>query len=373
MGKNIAVFGIYRGYQAVEEGVERLREHGFRNTDISVLLPENLGSKDLAHEKSTKAPEGAAAGAGSGAVIGGALGWLVGIGMLSIPGLGPFIAAGPIMGLLAGVGAGGAVGGVVGALIGMGIPEYEAKRYEGRLRRGGILVSVHCDDSQWAKLAKQVLEDTGAEDISSTPESKADYGSSSKPVARSSAAEARAIRVRRNPPVPPQRTDRIAISRDHPLARVGNLRVAEVMTPNAHTVDVSASLSEASAQMRNLGVGFLCVRSGDEIVGILTDRDITVRATAEGYDPSAATVRDAMTEDYVCCFEDQQVIEAASLMEERGVRRLPVLNRDSQLSGILSVDDIAARSGDDTLAGKILSGGMIARDRMAPEHRARRA
>ena len=94
MGKNIAVFGIYRGYQTVEEGVERLREHGFRNTDISVLLPENTGSKDLAHEKSTKAPEGAAAGAGSGAVIGGALGWLAGIGMLSIPGLGPFIAAG---------------------------------------------------------------------------------------------------------------------------------------------------------------------------------------------------------------------------------------------------------------------------------------
>jgi CBS domain-containing protein len=254
----------------------------------------------------------------------------------------------------------------------MGIPEYEAKRYEGRLRRGGILMSVHCDDSQWAKLAEEILENTGAEDISRTSERRADYATGDRPAPRSPAADGKPGRARPKPLAPRPRTNQIAISRDHPLARVGNLSVADVMTPNVQTVNVNALLSEASAQMRNLDVGFLCVRSGDEIVGILTDRDITVRATAEGHDPSAATVRDAMTDDYVCCHEDQQVIEAAGLMEEHGVRRLPVLNRDNRLVGVLSVDDIAARSGDDTLAGKILSGGMIARKAAESEHRIRR-
>jgi hypothetical protein len=143
-----------------------------------------LGSKDLGTEKATKAPEGAAAGAGSGAVIGGALGWLVGIGSLAIPGLGPFIAAGPILAALAGLGVGGAVGGFVGALVGMGIPEYEAKRYEGRIKKGGILVSIHCDDSEWVKKAKETLKVTGAEDISSTGEAGADYAKSDRPMTR---------------------------------------------------------------------------------------------------------------------------------------------------------------------------------------------
>src|SRR5262245_18068406 len=131
-GKNTAVFGIYRTRAGVERAVDELRSTGFRNTDISVLFPENVGTKDFAHEKHTKAPEGAATGAGTGAVVGGTLGWLAGIGALAIPGLGPFIAAGPIMAALAGVGVGGAIGGITGALVGMGIPEYEAKRYEGR-------------------------------------------------------------------------------------------------------------------------------------------------------------------------------------------------------------------------------------------------
>src|ERR1700704_4215280 len=126
-GKNTAVFGIYRDRTSVENAVDILRQENFRNTDISVLFPENQGTKDFAHEKNTKAPEGAATGAGSGAVIGGTLGWLTGIGALAIPGLGPFIAAGPIMGLLSGVGVGGTVGGMAGALIGAGMPEYEAK------------------------------------------------------------------------------------------------------------------------------------------------------------------------------------------------------------------------------------------------------
>lgn len=181
-GKNTAVFGIYSNYAGVESAVDALKAAGFRNTDISVLFPENVGTKDFAHEKGTKAPEGATTGAGTGAVLGGALGWLAGIGALAIPGVGPFIAAGPIMGALAGVGVGGAIGGIAGALIGMGIPEYEAKRYEGRIREGGILLSVHSDNSDWTKRAKQILEQTGAQDVSSTGEASADFAKSDRPM-----------------------------------------------------------------------------------------------------------------------------------------------------------------------------------------------
>jgi hypothetical protein len=183
-GKNTAVFGIYPTYQSVEGAVDALRSEGFRNTDVSVLFPENVGTKDFAHEKGTKAPEGAATGAGTGAVVGGALGWLAGIGALAIPGIGPFIAAGPIMAALAGVGVGGAVGGIAGTLIGMGIPEYEAKRYEGRVKEGGILLSVHCDSSDWTKKAKDILERTGAQDVSSTGEARADFQKTDKPMRR---------------------------------------------------------------------------------------------------------------------------------------------------------------------------------------------
>ncbi|MDP8981671.1 MAG: DUF3341 domain-containing protein [Acidobacteriota bacterium] len=184
-GKNTSVFGIYPDRMSVENGVDALKMDGFRNTDISVLLPDNVGTKDFAHEKNTKAPEGAATGAGSGAVIGGTLGWLAGIGALAIPGLGPFIAAGPIMGMLAGLGAGGAVGGIVGSLVGLGIPEYEAKRYEGRIKDGGILLSVHCDKSDWVKKAEEVLKRTGAQDIASSGEASADYAKSDRPAPRS--------------------------------------------------------------------------------------------------------------------------------------------------------------------------------------------
>jgi hypothetical protein len=178
-GKNTAVFGIYPNRTSVESAVDALKAEGFRNTDISVLFPEKTGTKDFAHEKSTKAPEGATTGAGTGAVLGGGLGWLAGIGALAIPGLGPFIAAGPIMAALAGAGVGGAVGGLTGALIGMGIPEYEAKRYEGRVKDGGILLSVHSDDSQWTKKAKEILERTGAEDVSSSGEASSEQADKS--------------------------------------------------------------------------------------------------------------------------------------------------------------------------------------------------
>jgi hypothetical protein len=173
-GKNTAVFGIYPSYAGVENAVDVLRTAGFRNEDISALFPEGAGTKQFAHEKNTKAPEGATAGAGTGVVLGGAMGWLLGIGAIAIPGLGPFIAAGPIMAALAGAGVGGAVGGITGALVGMGIPEYEAKRYEGRVKDGGILLSVHSDNSDWTKRAKEILKRTGAQDISSTGEAGSD-------------------------------------------------------------------------------------------------------------------------------------------------------------------------------------------------------
>src|SRR6202048_5523657 len=151
-GANTAVFGIYPTRAHAEEAVDALRQAGFRNTDISVLFPDNQGSKDFAHEKNTKAPEGAAAGAGTGAVIGGALGWLAGIGSLAIPGVGPLIAAGPIMAALSGAAAGGAVGTLAGALVGLGIPEYEAKQDEGKVKNGNILISVHTEDSKERKV-----------------------------------------------------------------------------------------------------------------------------------------------------------------------------------------------------------------------------
>jgi hypothetical protein len=187
-GKNTAVFGIYPDRLAVEEAVDHLRTAGFRNTDISVLFPDNQGTKDFAHEKNTKAPEGVTTGVVAGGITGGVLGWLTGIGALAIPGLGPFIAAGPIVAALAGAGAVGTLGGIVGALAGMGIPEYEAKRYEGRIREGGVLLSVHCDNSDWIKRAKDVLAHTGAQDIASAGEKSGDFANTDRPMPRTRTA-----------------------------------------------------------------------------------------------------------------------------------------------------------------------------------------
>jgi hypothetical protein len=172
-GKNTAVFGIYPTAEHAERAVDALITAGYASPDISVLLPDTSSTKEFAHVKETKAPEGTAAGVTTGGVIGGTLGVLAGIGALAIPGVGPLIAAGPIMAGLAGLGVGGAVGGFVGALVGMGIPEYEAKRYEGRVKDGGTLLSVHCDSSAQVGRAKDVLKSTGAEDIASTGESAA--------------------------------------------------------------------------------------------------------------------------------------------------------------------------------------------------------
>jgi hypothetical protein len=165
-----AVFGIAKTEDQAVSIANQLKGAGFSESDISVLFPDKTGTRDFAHEHHTKAPEGAATGAGTGAVLGGALGWMVGIGALAIPGLGPFIAAGPVMAALAGLGAGAAAGGVTGAFVGMGIPELEAKQYEGKIRGGNILMSVHAVDGEEVSRAKEIFKNSGASDISYTGE-----------------------------------------------------------------------------------------------------------------------------------------------------------------------------------------------------------
>ena len=180
--KKVAVFGIYSSRGAVDHATEALAEAGFPASDVSVLISKSLaGPSDMGTEAATKAPEGTVAGVTTGGAIGGALGVLAGAGLLAIPGLGPVLAAGPIMAGLAGLGVGGAVGGLTGALVGMGIPEFEAKRYEGRLQQGGILLSVHCDTAGEIARAKEVVVATGAEHVSSSKESTVD--TAGRPVA----------------------------------------------------------------------------------------------------------------------------------------------------------------------------------------------
>jgi len=182
---NTSVYGIFRDPATAQDCVDALRAKGFRSTDISVLYPENEGTKDFAHQKSTKAPEGAVAGGSSGALIGAGLGWLVGAGTLFVPGLEHFAAAGPIVATMSGLGAGISLGGLLGALAGATVPEYEAKRFEGRIRRGGILLSVHCDNSEWTKMALNVVRASGGSDISTAHEARADFARSVKPMPRS--------------------------------------------------------------------------------------------------------------------------------------------------------------------------------------------
>ncbi len=170
--KHVSTFGIFKSRSSLETAVSELKAAGFDSSDISVLMANQSDTHEFAHEKNTKAPEGAAAGAGTGAVLGGTLGWLAGVGALAIPGVGPLVAAGPIMAALAGAGVGGAVGSISGAVIGFGIPEYEAKRYEGAVKEGGTLLSVHCSTSDEITRAKELLERCGAIDIASSSEAK---------------------------------------------------------------------------------------------------------------------------------------------------------------------------------------------------------
>ncbi len=170
MTSTSAVFGILPTEASAIEATNALKSAGFPASDISALFPDKSGSKEFAHEQHTKAPEGAAAGAGLGGVVGGGLGWMAGIGALAIPGVGPLIAAGPIMAALSGAAAGAALGGLTGTLIGLGIPEIEAKRYETKVKDGNILLSVHAESSDEINRATEILEDAGAEDISYTEE-----------------------------------------------------------------------------------------------------------------------------------------------------------------------------------------------------------
>ena len=182
--KNRAAFGIYPDRPAVEEAITQFLRAGFRKADLSALFPENPGSKDFGHEKSTKLPEGATVGGFAGGIVGGILGWLIAEGWLTIPALSSLVAAGPILAILAGGGALGAVGGFIGALIGLAIPEYEAIRFAGRIREGGVLVSVHCDNGHWVNRAKAILDDSGAQDVAVCREKEGDFGNFDKPMPR---------------------------------------------------------------------------------------------------------------------------------------------------------------------------------------------
>lgn len=182
--KNHSVFGVYQDRPSVEEAMDTLYAAGFRRADVSALFQENHGTKDFAHQKSTKAPEGAVIGGIVGGIIGAVVGWLTSAGLLAIPDLGLLVAAGPIVSALASAGAVGALGGIIGGLAGLRVPEYEAKRFVGRIKRGGVLMSVHCDNDDWVKRARNLLEQTGAEDIGWAGESTADFQVSDKPMLR---------------------------------------------------------------------------------------------------------------------------------------------------------------------------------------------
>lgn len=185
--KNISLFGIFANEHDISDCVDDLRGAGFRNTDVSILHSENAGNKDLAHVKKTKAPEGTALGVILGAIAGGILGWFAGMGAINLPALIPFATAGPLISVLSGIGVGAVFAGIVGALTGYGIPEYEARRYRGRVRRGGVLLSVHCDSKDWEKAAKQILKRNGAQDVASTAEARADFGATRIPRSRTPA------------------------------------------------------------------------------------------------------------------------------------------------------------------------------------------
>jgi CBS domain-containing protein len=260
--------------------------------------------------------------------------------------------------MLAGIGAGGAAGGMLGGLIGMGIPEYEAKRYEGRLRKGGILLSVHSDDSEWAKKAQLVLEQTGAEDISRTSESKADFAQGTKPIPRQTTTytepEDRPLRpavthsaVVENPA--PLRTPSTALRTEST-----GLRARDVRSKSIELVDANVSLSEAADRMRAADVGFLPVQEAGRIVGVVTDRDITIRGTAAGFDPRTTAVSTVMTADYASCLEDDTVEDVGRVLQDNQLKRVMVLNAQRTLVGVISLGDIANRVGDENLASDVL-------------------
>lgn len=202
MANNISVMGIYPDRTTVSDAISVLHKTGYRPTDISVLASDNIGSKDFGHERRTKAPMGAAAGAAIGAAVGAALASLIALRFVPAGGLEAMVAAGPMLAAIAGAGAGGAVGWLAGLLAGMRLTEYVARRYAGRIRSGGILLSVHCDSPEWCARAMKTLRDTGARGVSSAPEAAADYGASDKPTERAPAAVPPAVVVMEAMPAP---------------------------------------------------------------------------------------------------------------------------------------------------------------------------
>jgi hypothetical protein len=198
MARNTSVMGIYPDRTTVSEALTVLTKAGYRGADISVLSSDNVGTKDFAHQKRSKALEGAAIGAAAGAVVGAVLAWFISTQPVTVTALGPLVAAGPVLAAIAGAGFGGALGFIAGLLVGMTLTEYVAKRYAGRIRNGGILVSVHCDSPEWCDRAKKALTDTGARNISSASETAADYGTTNKPTERTPAV----VTVRVEAPVP---------------------------------------------------------------------------------------------------------------------------------------------------------------------------
>ena len=340
-----AVFGIFSHREAVEEAIDRLRLAGFRNTDISVLVPQNVGTKDFGLEKATKAPEGASTGGAAGAAIGGVLGWLAGVGALAIPGVGPFLAAGPIMAALAGAGGGALAGGLIGALAGAGVPEYEAKRYEGRIRGGGILLSVHTDDSQWARRARTILEETGASDVSAASEAAADFGSSSKPQLRRSDVTDLAVEPR---------SERLTAGEDSLRAATSGYTtslsgttpttpVRELMIRDIEVVDADERLSTLASRYSDDGDRLYLVRAGSQVVGVLPHRDW--RADQD----DDATARSLATQDYITVYEDQTIAEAAQTMRRTQSPRLLVLDRSRRPVGLLTAAQVGRALDDPEL------------------------
>lgn len=202
MANNISVMGIYPDRTTVSDAVSVLHKTGYRATDISVLASDNIGSKDFGHERRTKAPIGAAVGAAIGAAVGAALAVVIALRLVPASGLEALVAAGPVLSAIAGAGAGGAVGWLGGLLAGMRLTEYVARRYAGRIRSGGILLSVHCDSPEWRTRAMKTLRDTGARSVSSAPEAAADFGTSDKPTERAPAAVPAAVVVMEAMPLP---------------------------------------------------------------------------------------------------------------------------------------------------------------------------
>jgi CBS domain-containing protein len=378
MARAYSLFGIYSTRESVEEALAGMQRVGIPPAEVATVSAESP-TRDLAHVKNTKALEGIAAGALLGTLIAVAVYWLAAQSSAAQAQMPVWLAgADPVLATLAAIGAGSIVGGFIGALLGLGIPEYEARRYRGRLRKKGILLSAHCENRDILKRAKEVLLRTGAEGVGVRAEAKADYRASIpseepgtlirntvepriSPDVRSTADQSpeERWRARERESWQPGRTTRERS--DHPATATvrqaedaSHTPVREVMNRDVEIVDENTTLSEATDKMRTAKTGFLLVRSEGSIVGVITDRDVAVRATAEGYDPSAATVKSAMTNYFSYCRDDQDIADVAAIMERDHVRRVPVLDNSMRLVGIVSLTDLAARARNTNLEEQVL-------------------